>query len=184
MMLSYSTGALALYLLATCPLPAEAAPYSKLAKRAITISVLKVSSSVTNGCTDSQITSINTAIGEGRDLAATATLALANPEIKGSTNFKSFMGGKHECYAIYIKFECIDNVASNNPTSINLEHFLPIATTLNTPSKQIDNLNGLGADDLTYVCPPENACGTGNPGEVTARCVYSSYRTSMYSAYR
>jgi len=95
MVLFFPTGVFALYLLVACPFPAEAAPYSKLSKRAITISVLKASSSVPNGCTDSQITSINTAIGEARDLAATASAALANPKIKGSTNFKIFLGGKH-----------------------------------------------------------------------------------------
>jgi hypothetical protein len=94
-MISHPSGILSVYLLlVACSLLAEAAPYHKLRKRAITISVLKASSSVINGCTDTQITSINTAIAEGRELAETATLALVNPKIQGSTNFKNFMGGK------------------------------------------------------------------------------------------
>lgn len=161
-MASISRSVLAAWLLLALhlSLPVAAAPFNRSAsliqKRSISISVLKASSAVTNGCTPDQITAINTAVGEGKQLAAGATLALANPKIKTSTNFKNWMG------------------ASNNPLTINAEHFLPISTNLNEASTQVDNLDNLGQNDLTYVCPPESACGSGSPGEVTAR--YVSYQ--------
>lgn len=147
-------------------LPVAAAPFGRssslIQKRSVSISVLKASSAVTNGCTPDQITAINTAITEGKQLATTASLALVNPKIRTSTNFKNWMG------------------ASNNPSTINAEHFLPISTNLNEASTQVDNLDNLGQDDLTYVCPPESACGSGKAGEVTARFVLSYPNHTQY----
>ena len=157
---SFSRTVLAAWLVLALHLsfPVAAAPFNRssslIQKRSISISVLKASSAVTNGCTPPQIAAINTAINEGKQLAAGASLALANPKIKTSTNFKNWMG------------------ASNNPLTIDAEHFVPIATNLNQASSQVDNLDNLGQNDLTYVCPPEADCGSGSPGEVTARYVF------------